>query len=235
MPLDIRYWTFALRILNNEMINTVIFDMDGLLLDTESLWGVSMHRVATKHGIAITPERFKETTGLRIYEVTEHWARHYPWEGCTPQVVAEEILDDIIALSKEHGGIMRGVLPLLDMLDKHDMKIGLATSSPTRMVAALVEHFGIAKRFHCITSADAVEMGKPHPAVFLHCAKSLGSQPHECLVLEDSVNGAIAGKAARMKVIAVPDELHWDDPRFSIADMKLKSLEDLDEEVLLRV
>lgn len=213
-------------------ITTVLFDMDGLLLDTENLWGVSMNRVADKHRIGITKERFKETTGLRIYEVTEHWSRHFPWEGSTAAEVAEEILDDIIALSKEQGGIMRGVPPLLDLLDKQGMKIGLATSSPTRMVHALLEHFGIVHRFQCITSADAVELGKPHPAVFLHCAKSLGSAPHECLVLEDSVNGAIAGKAARMKVAAVPDELHWDDPRFSIADRKLRSLEDLDEAML---
>lgn len=216
-------------------ITTVIFDMDGLLLDTESLWGISMNRVADKHGIGISANRFKETTGLRIYEVTEHWARHYPWQGSTPDAVAEEILDDIIALSKAQGGIMRGVLPLLDLLERKGMKTGLATSSPTRMVAALTEHFGLSHRFHCITSADAVELGKPHPAVFLHCAKNLGSLPHECLVLEDSVNGAIAGKAARMKVIAVPDALHWDDPRFSIADMKLRSLEDLDEATLMRL
>ncbi len=215
------------------MITTVIFDMDGLLLDTENLWGVSMNRVADKHGIGISAERFKETTGLRIYEVTEHWARHYPWQGSTPMAVAEEILDDIIALSKEQGGIMRGVLPLLHLLERKELKIGLATSSPTRMVEALVAHFGIAERFHCITSADVVAVGKPHPAVFLHCAQSLGSEPHECLVLEDSVNGAIAGKAARMKVIAVPNDLHWDDPRFSIADMKLRTLEDLDEATLL--
>jgi mannitol-1-/sugar-/sorbitol-6-/2-deoxyglucose-6-phosphatase len=207
--------------------------MDGLLLDTESLWGISMNRVADKHGIAITPDRFKETTGLRIYEVTEHWARHYPWEGSSSHEVAEEILDDIIELSKEKGGIMKGVLALLDLLERHNIKIGLATSSPNRMVQALVQHFGISHRFHCITSADIVEMGKPHPAVFLHCANSLGSLPHECLVLEDSVNGAIAGKAARMKVIAVPDDLHWEDPRFSIADRKLRSLEDLNEEMLL--
>ncbi len=216
------------------MITTVIFDMDGLLLDTENLWGISMNRVADKHRIAITPDRFKETTGLRIYEVTEHWSRNYAWESpASHNDVAEEILDDIIALSKEKGGIMRGVLPLLDLLERKGMKIGVATSSPTRMVAALVEHFGIARRFHCITSADEVDLGKPHPAVFLHCAQSLGSQPHECLVLEDSVNGAIAGKAARMKVIAVPDELHWDDPRFSIADKKMRSLEDLDEATLM--
>jgi sugar-phosphatase len=207
--------------------------MDGLLLDTEMLWGESMNRVANKHGIGITKDRFKETTGLRIYEVTEHWSRNFPWEGASHGEVAEEILDDIIALSKERGNIMKGVLPLLDLLDRLNYKIGLATSSPTRMVHALLEHFGIIDRFHCITSADVVKYGKPHPAVFLHCAEQLKSAPHHCLVLEDSVNGAIAGKAARMKVVAVPDELHFDDPRFTIADRKLRSLEELDEATLL--
>ena len=96
------------------------------------------------------------------------------------------------------------------------------------MIEALVEHFDLKKYFDVITSADAVEMGKPHPAVFLHCAALLGAKPNESLVLEDSVNGMIAGKAARMKVIVVPDELHFDDPRFSLADGKLRSMNDFD-------
>jgi len=68
--------------------------------------------------------------------------------------------------------------------------------------------------------------------VFLHCAAALGSRATECLVLEDSINGMIAGKAARMKVVVVPDELHFDDPRFSLADRKLRSLEDFDLDML---
>jgi sugar-phosphatase len=220
--------TFAHQKGKSEMINTVIFDMDGLLLDTETLWGESMWRVAGKHRIPISRDRFKETTGLRIYEVTEHWARHYPWEGSRADEVAEEILDDIIALSKERGSIMPGVEDLLRMLAENGFRIGLASSSPARMIDALVAHFGIKPLFHCITSADAVSYGKPHPAVFLHCAEGLGSLHHQCLVLEDSVNGMIAGKAARMKVVAVPDALHFDDPRFSLADLKLASLESLD-------
>jgi sugar-phosphatase len=214
------------------MINTILFDMDGLLLDTEPLWGQSMLRIAAQHGIPITPGRFKETTGLRIYEVCDHWALHFPWEGKSAHEVAEEILDDIIALSKEQGRVMPGVAELLALLEKGRYKIGLASSSPLRMIEALTEHFGIRDKFHCITSADAVALGKPHPAVFLACAESMGAKHYECVVLEDSVNGVIAGKAARMKVIAVPDALHFDDPRFSIADMKLASLEYLDEALL---
>ena len=216
------------------MINTVLFDMDGLLLDTEPLWGVSMLRIAEKHKIPITRERFKETTGLRIYEVTDHWAIHYPWKGKTSREVADEILDDIIASSKISATVLRGVEQALQLLRKYHYKIGLASSSPKHMIDALVDHFGLTKYFDCITSADAVELGKPHPAVFLHCAASLGSKFNECLVLEDSVNGMIAGKAARMKVIVVPDELHFDDPRFSLADGKLSSLEDFTIDLINR-
>ena len=210
------------------MINTVIFDMDGLLLDTEPLWGKSMLQVAEKHKIPITAQRFKETTGLRIYEVTDHWAIHYPWEGRSSKEVAEEILDEIIASSKSHATVMRGVEQTLQLLRQHKFKIGLASSSPARMIHELVDHFGITHYFDVITSADVVDLGKPHPAVFLHCAAELGSRPHQCVVLEDSVNGMIAGKAARMKVIAIPEEIHFDDPRFSIADARLRSMEDFD-------
>jgi mannitol-1-/sugar-/sorbitol-6-/2-deoxyglucose-6-phosphatase len=210
------------------MINTVLFDMDGLLLDTEPLWGESMLSVANKHKIPITRERFKETTGLRIYEVTDHWAIHYPWEGKSAKEVADEILDDIIASSKDKGTVLKGGEQTLKLLKRHHYKIGLASSSPQHMIDALVDHFHLRKYFDVITSADAVDLGKPHPAVFIHCANELGAKPNECLVLEDSVNGMIAGKAARMKVIVVPDDLHFDDPRFALADAKLRSLEDFD-------
>ncbi len=217
------------------MIDTVLFDMDGLLLDTEPLWGESMLRIAEKHRIPITREKFKETTGLRIYEVTEHWSIRFPWEGASHNDVAEEILDDIISASKKHGSVLPGVIKVLELLQANNYKIGLASSSPARMIDTLVEHFGIKDYFHCITSADVVELGKPHPAVFLHCAQSLGALPINCLVLEDSVNGMIAGKAARMKVLVVPDELHFDDPRFALADSKLSTLEDLDLDLLKRL
>lgn len=217
------------------MINTVLFDMDGLLFDTEPLWGVSMLRVAEKHKIPISREKFKETRGFHIYEVTEHWSVHYPWQGKSSEEVAEEILDDIIALTRQQGNILPGVIKTLDLLKKNGFKTGLASSSPKRMIDALIEHFNIKDSFDEVTSADEVEYGKPHPAVFMLCAQRLSAKPIHCVVLEDSVNGMIAGKAARMKVIAVPDDQHFDDPRFSVADAKLKSLEYFDLDMLKKL
>ncbi len=206
--------------------------MDGLLLDTEPLWGESMMRIARKHNIPISGDRFKETTGLRIHEVTEYWSVKYPWQGSAHHEVAEEILDDIIDASLQKGKVLAGVLQALELLKEHQYRIGLASSSPTRMIHALVEHFGLSGYFDQITSADSVELGKPHPAVFLHCAQQLGSPPMQCVVLEDSVNGMIAGKAARMKVIVVPDALHFDDPRFALADKKIATMEYFDLDML---
>ncbi|HEY9178890.1 MAG TPA: hexitol phosphatase HxpB [Flavipsychrobacter sp.] len=214
------------------MINTVLFDMDGLLLDTEPLWGECMLRIAGTHKIPITADKFKETTGLRIYEVTDYWAYKYPWQGSTSQQVADEILDDIIYCSKERGKVLPGVVQSLELLKTNNYKVGLASSSPMRMIDELVTHFGLKDYFDVITSADAVELGKPHPAVFLHAARELGANPLQSVVLEDSLNGLLAGKAARMKVIIVPDVLHYHKPEFVLADAKLTSMEEFDLELL---
>lgn len=206
--------------------------MDGLLLDTEPLWGVCMLRAARRHGVPLDGDCFRETTGLRIGEVTDYWAIRYPWQGVSPAGLAEEILDDIIHEAHCNGSVLPGVESALDMLRLEGLKIGLASSSPLRMITALTDHFGITEKFDVITSADAVALGKPHPGVFLHCAGLLYSSPLSCLVLEDSLNGVIAAKAARMKVIAIPDARHFDDARFAIADAKLRSMEALQMDLL---
>lgn len=209
------------------MINTVIFDMDGLLLDTEPLWSISMLHVAQKHKIPIAAHQFKETTGLKIHEVVAYWAIKYPWQGASVHEVAEEIIDHIIILSKQRAKVMPGAVILLEQLVAKGYKLGVATSSPIRMLQELIHFFKLSRYFMELSSADTVGYGKPHPAVFLHCAAQLKSDPLQCIVLEDSVNGVIAAKAARMKVIAIPDAIYYGDIRFAIADKKVKSLMDI--------
>lgn len=217
------------------MIDTVLFDMDGVLLDTEPLWGKCLLNVAEKHNIPISRDRFRETTGLHINEVTRYWKQKYPWEGSTPEEVANDVLDEIIACSKVEATVLPGVIESLELLKKNGYKIGLASSSTMRMISELITHFNIKDYFDTVTSADSVEMGKPHPAVFLLSASQVNSSPLQCAVIEDSINGMVAAKAARMKVIAVPDVLHYHKPEFELADAKLTSLKDFDLGLLKRL
>ncbi len=204
-----------------------IFDMDGLLLDTEPLWGVSMLKVAEQYQVPVGLDFFKYTTGLRIYEVTEFWKERFPWPGsASAQQLADDILDDIIALSKAEGDVMPGVMQSLEWLRSAGIRIGLATSSPTRMLDALIDHFNLRSYFDVLTSADTALFGKPHPEVYMQCAHALNEATWNCVALEDSVNGMISAKAARMKVIAVPEEARYHDPKFGLADAKLHSLEE---------
>jgi sugar-phosphatase len=214
------------------MIDTALFDMDGLLLDTEPLWTRSMQTVSERHGIPVKPHQFKETTGLKIKEVVHYWSLKYPWSGAGIEQVTEEIIDDIIALSKADGRVMPGVIRVLTGFRDQGLKLGVATSSPTRMLQELIHFFELDVFFDVICSADEVGFGKPHPAVYLHCADLLQSAPLQCVVFEDSFNGMLSGKSARMKVVAVPDPHQFEDPRFAIADWKLRSLEDFDFQIL---
>jgi sugar-phosphatase len=100
-----------------------------------------------------------------------------------------------------------------------------------RMVQSLIPYFGLAGDFDVLTTADNAVWGKPHPEVFLQCARSLSVSPWNCVVLEDSVNGMIAAKAACMKVVVVPEKEQFDDRRFGLADVRLKSLEGFNEKV----
>lgn len=202
-----------------------IFDMDGLLLDTEPLWGESMLAVAEKHQVNIRSDFFKYTTGLRINEVTAFWKYKFGWKSSiSSDEMASEIVTDIIERSIAKSRVMPGVTTLLESLKANGVPLGVATSSPGHMMRTLITHFGIAHYFDYMVSADTVAYGKPHPDVYLKCAELLKVDAFNCVAFEDSVNGMVAAKAARMKVVAVPEDYNYDKPAFGLADLKIPSL-----------
>ncbi len=198
--------------------DAVIFDMDGVLIDSEPLWKIAMEEVFKSVGCSLTRKDFQKTVGLRLDEVIQYWYEHTGWENATPKEVEEAIVRRMIELLNENGTPLTGVIETLEFLKLKGKKIGLATSSYAVLIDTVLNALSIRQYFDFTHSAENESHGKPHPAVYLTVADQLQIQPKKCLVIEDSLNGIISGKAARMTVVCIPEKSHSPEPKLSLAD-----------------
>ena len=205
----------------------VIFDMDGVLIDSEPVWKIAMQAVFDEVGCNLTKKDFQKTVGLRLDEVIKYWHQHAGWEFVSPKEVEDRIVQKMVELLSNDGKPLTGVLDTLKHLKKEGIKIGLATSSYSILIDTVLDKLGIREYFDFTHSAELEDFGKPHPAVYLTVAKKLEVNPLECLVIEDSLNGIISGKAARMKVVCIPEKTHNLEPKLIIADYQFETMADL--------
>ena len=206
-------------------INTVIFDMDGLLIDSEPLWNEAADEVFSFYGKKLSPGDHATTMGLRTSEFVAWWLRDYHFEQSELEKAAYNIIDVVNEKIKRKAKVLPGVHYIINFFKERGFKIGLATSSPMLIVNTVAQLLDIDKHLDAKTSAEHLDYGKPHPQVYLDCAAQLQSSPLECLCFEDSVNGMIAVKAARMKCVVVPEHSMQKSDKWSIADLKLSSLQ----------
>lgn len=208
------------------MLSTVIFDMDGLLIDSEPLWKESGQEVFKKFGIVLTDAQYVSTTGLRTKEFVRHWMGA---NGITDMALYAEaetaILDTICQKVAEKGKLMSGVQYILNFFKDSGFKIGLASSSSMRLINQVLDTYQLGAYFDEKTSAENLLHGKPHPQVYLNCALALDSEPTTCICFEDSFNGMIAAKAARMKCVIVPEYATYKAEKWAAADLKISSLQ----------
>jgi sugar-phosphatase len=214
------------------MIDTIIFDMDGVLIDSEPLWKIAEIEGFAKVGLDVTAKSLEASVGLRIDEVVKIWHQQYKWTNKSVNEVTEDIVNILIREIKSKGQALPGVIDLLNNLKDNGFKIGLATSSYQNIIDAVLEKLEIKDYFDVCHSAEFEKHGKPHPAVFMSTADMLKSNPTNCLVFEDSLNGVIAAKAARMKVIAVPEKSHQVNSKLIVADKIIDSLQDFNLSML---
>ena len=206
------------------MLEAVIFDMDGVLIDSEPLWKIAEIEGFKKVGIDLTQTDCEETVGLRMDEVVQLWYDRVGWENKSLKEVEEDVISIVIREIKNQGKVLDGVIQSLNQIKSAGLKIAIATSSSSSIMNTVVDQLNIREYFDFMHSAENETYGKPHPSVFISSAKALGVKPIHCLVIEDSLNGIIAAKAARMKVIAVPEKTHQISTKFDLADKILVNL-----------
>jgi len=214
------------------MVKAVIFDMDGLLIDSEPFWQEAEIKAFTEVGVPISKKRFTETIGMRVDVVVDYWFSRYPWKNPSKEMIEKNIIRHVIKLINEKGEAMLGAKETIDLFAKEKIPIAIASSSAMEIIEAVQDKISIKENIKVVYSAENELYGKPHPGVYITTANKLEVKPEDCLAFEDTVNGMIAAKAAQMKCVAVPNRFVLNDKRFCLADMTLKSLKDFRREFL---
>ncbi|EPE0989654.1 hexitol phosphatase HxpB [Cronobacter sakazakii] len=210
-------------------ILAAIFDMDGLLIDSEPLWDQAELEVMATLGVDTSRRHgLPDTLGLRIDLVVALWFAQQPWNGPSLDEVTQRIITRAMTLVEEKRPLLPGVADAIALCKAQGLKVGLASASPLRMLERVLTLFDLREQFEVLASAEHLPYSKPHPQVYLDAAAKLGVDPLCCVTLEDSVNGMVATKAARMRSIVVPAEENRSDARWALANVRLNSLTELE-------
>ncbi|HCQ29641.1 MAG TPA: hexitol phosphatase HxpB [Flavobacteriales bacterium] len=211
----------------NSTIKAVIFDMDGVLIDSEPLWRKAEIETFNELGFDFTDEMCRQTMGMRTKEVIEYWHNVLQWKNKSIDEVTQILLDKIHQSIQEEGVPMEGVHDIIDYFQKLGLPLAMASSSPYSLIDLVLEKLAIKHAFKVVESAEFLPYGKPHPQIFLNAAGKLNVNPHSCMVIEDSFHGMIAGKAANMFTVVIPEKEKFDTGKWCVADIKAHSLKDL--------
>jgi mannitol-1-/sugar-/sorbitol-6-/2-deoxyglucose-6-phosphatase len=207
-------------------LRATLFDMDGLLIDSEVLWHQAEVEIFGRLGVPLSEEDGRSTKGMYVTEVVEYWYAQHPWDGPDTYEVESMLLSRVGDLVESEGRLLPGALRAIDLASERG-PVALASSTPLPLIYRCLDHFNLRGRFQTVHSAESEPYGKPHPGVFLSAASSLEVPAAECLVIEDSAAGVLAAKAGSMTVVAVPTDDDRDQPAFVLADLVLDSLEQL--------
>jgi len=206
------------------MVQAVIFDMDGLMLDTERRSKEFQRRASEERGIPyqnLTARIIGRNTVevRRIHQ--EAYGPDYPFDEIRAR--AREMWDEYL---RDHPvPVKPGLFPLLDYLEKRNIPAAVATSTSRASALPMLEKAGIAPRLSAMVFGDMVERSKPEPDIFLTAARLLGAEPERTMVLEDSPNGILAAHRAGMLPVMIPDMLQPDEKLMKILYSRLERLD----------
>ncbi|WP_294412005.1 HAD family phosphatase [uncultured Ruminococcus sp.] len=193
------------------MLKGAIFDMDGLMIDTEKLYLKFWIQSAKDFGYDMKPEHVYAIRSMaRKYSIPT--LKGFLGEGCPTEEIRAHRTELMAEYINEHGlEVKKGLFELLYYLKGREIKMAVATATPRSRTTEYLEKIGAAKFFSAVICGDMVETGKPAPDIYLTAARELGLPPEECAAFEDSPNGIKAAHAAGCHAIMIPDMTQPDD------------------------
>jgi HAD superfamily hydrolase (TIGR01509 family) len=204
------------------MIRALIFDMDGLMIDTEPMYWEVGRAIAREYGKTVADDTLRKMMGRERLASSTIFAQEtgVPLSGEQVMHKREQMM-----LERFKAGIepMPGLREILNRF-RGKMKLGVATSSPRMLVQAALPAMGLAEYFDAVTAGDEIVHGKPHPEIYLTTMAKLEVTPPFCVVLEDAPAGALAGKRAGAHVIAVPSALTAQEDFSTVSDVRVSKL-----------
>ncbi len=210
-------------------IDAVVFDLDGLLVDSEAVWDEVRQRFTEENGGRWHEGAQRDMMGMSSVE----WSRYVHEQlgvRMEPERISQEVADRVAALYREHLPLLPGAAESVRALAA-EWPLGLASSSNRHVIDLVLDEAGIADCFRATVSSEEVGAGKPAPDVYLEAARRLAVEPSACTAIEDSTNGIRSAHGAGMAVIAVPNRDFPPDPdALELADVILDSLEELTPE-----
>ncbi|MBD3628624.1 hexitol phosphatase HxpB [Cyclobacterium sp.] len=201
----------------------VIFDMDGVIIDTEKIWKQAEKEIFSSFGVKVTEEHSKVTQSMTTSQVTQFWHEKFPWRHKSLKEVEQMVVSRVTELIASEECLIKGVKAFIEKLKSKNYKIGLATNSPYVLIPTVLDRFEIAHFFDTVSSAEFEEKGKPDPAIYYTTARKLHVDPKDCLVIEDSYSGILAAKQAGMTVAAFSNGNMQIE--FEMADYRIDSFE----------
>ena len=208
------------------MIEAVVFDLDGVIVDSEPVWEQVRQQVVAEHGGHWAPDAQQRLMGMS----TGEWARYLSQDlgvGLPPETVAATVIEGMRTRYREGAPLMPGAAEAVRTLAAR-WPLGLASSSPPALIDAVLDGAGLRECFTVTLSTEQVQRGKPAPDIYLAVTARLGHSPGRCAAVEDSTNGLRSAAAAGLHVIAVPHPRYPPDPAvLRTASLVLTSLADL--------